>query len=159
MTPRSSPAVIDGRPPNPPGAVVASRELFVDTSAWFPLMLRRHADHAPLTKALRKRITSGDRVVTTNLVLAETYTLLLYRGHRDAALTFLRSARVAPNVVVTSTAELERRALTEWLEPFDDQRFSFTDAVSFAVMRERGITRALTLDTHFAIAGFSSASS
>jgi predicted nucleic acid-binding protein len=133
---------------------VASRELIVDTSAWFPLLLRRHPDHARLTAALRKRISSGDRVVTTNLVLAETYTLLLYRGHRDAALTFLRSARIAPNIVVASTPELEHRALVDWLEPFDDQRFSFADAVSFAVMQERGITRALALDAHFSIAGF-----
>jgi predicted nucleic acid-binding protein len=133
---------------------VESRELFVDTSAWLPLLLRRHADHAALTAALRKRIAAGDRIVTTNLVLAESYTLLVYRGHRDAALTFLASARTAPNLVVTSTAELEHAALNDWLERFDDQRFSFTDAVSFAVMRERGIARALTLDNHFAVAGF-----
>lgn len=45
-------------------------------------------------------------------------------------------------------------ALTKWLERFDDQDISFTDAISFAVMSERGIEEALTLDRHFAAAGF-----
>ena len=92
--------------------------------------------------------------MTTNLVLAETHALLLYRGHRAAALTFVRAAREAPNVIVSSTRELEERAVVDWLEQFDDQDFSFTDAVSFAVMQERGTGRALTLDRHFATAGF-----
>jgi len=35
-----------------------------------------------------------------------------------------------------------------------DQDFSFTDAVSFTVMTTRGIEEALTLDHHFAVAGF-----
>jgi predicted nucleic acid-binding protein len=76
------------------------------------------------------------------------------RGHRGAALTFLAAVREAPNLVVSSTAELEQSAIDDWLEPFDDQDFSFTDAVSFTVMRARRMTRALTLDRHFAVAGF-----
>jgi predicted nucleic acid-binding protein len=40
------------------------------------------------------------------------------------------------------------------LERYEDRDFSFTDAVSFAVMSERRIREALTLDTHFAAAGF-----
>jgi predicted nucleic acid-binding protein len=133
---------------------VASREIFVDTSAWFPLLLRRHPEHAQIAGALRRRISSGDRIVTTNLVLAESYALLLYRGHRTAALSFLDAVQQPPNVIVSSTPEIERQAIADWLEPFDDQNFSFADSVSFAVMRERDITRALTLDAHFATAGF-----
>lgn len=135
-------------------SAVAGRELFVDTSAWFPLLLRNHEQHDVLAAALRSAIAGGERVVTTNLVLAETYTLLLYRGHRSAGLTFLRTIRERPNVIVSSTQELEERAVVDWLERFDDQKFSFADAVSFAVMQERGISRALTLDKHFATAGF-----
>jgi predicted nucleic acid-binding protein len=44
--------------------------------------------------------------------------------------------------------------LGEWLERFDDQDFSLTDAVSFAVMSSRGIAEAITLDRHFVVAGF-----
>ena len=137
-----------------PGSGVASPELFVDTSAWFPLLLRRHAEHDALTAVFRRRVAKGERVVTTNLVLAETHALLLCRGHRAAALTFVQTVRESPNIVVASTPELEERAIAEWLERYDDQDFSFADAVSFAVMRERRIERALTLDGHFATAGF-----
>ncbi|MEP6600630.1 MAG: hypothetical protein ABJB49_02320 [Nitrospirota bacterium] len=50
--------------------------------------------------------------------------------------------------------EDEQCAVTDWLERFDDQLFSLTDAVSFAVMSDRGIREALALDNHFAVAGF-----
>ena len=80
--------------------------------------------------------------------------MLLSRGHRLAAITFLEAVRKVPNVVVTSTEELEQQALKDWLMPFEDQDFSFADAVSFAVMQERGIRRAVTFDAHFATAGF-----
>lgn len=131
-----------------------SRELFVDTSAWYPLLLKAHPDHARVATALRGTLNAGERAVTTNLVLAETYALLLSRGHRAAAIAFLAAVRTAPNLVVTSTEELEHRALKDWLMPFDDQNFSLADAVSFAVMQERGIRRAVTFDAHFATAGF-----
>jgi predicted nucleic acid-binding protein len=58
-------------------------------------------------------------------------------------------------VVETSTPEIETRAIEEWLARFNDQDFSLTDAVSFAVMSERGIRDALALDHHFTVAGFS----
>lgn len=135
--------VVDGR------SVPA--ELFVDTSAWYALA--RH--NAPAVQAaLQKRLRVRTRLVTTNLVMAETQVLLLRRSGRQAALAFLREVRQPPTVVVQSTAELEERAILRWLERFEDQPFSFTDAVSFATMTEYGIREALTLDSHFAIAGF-----
>lgn len=126
----------------------------MDTSAWYPLLLRAHPDHSRVAAILRRTLESGERAVTTNLVLAETYALLLSRGHRLAAITFLEAVRKVPNVVVASTEELEQRALKDWLMPFEDQDFSFADAVSFAVMQERGIRSAVTFDAHFATAGF-----
>jgi predicted nucleic acid-binding protein len=129
-------------------------ELFVDTSAWYPVAVRSHPDHASLASALREQVRRGARIVTTNLVVAETHALLLHRVGRERALAFARTVREPPNVVVSSSADLETRALTDWLERYGDQDFSLADAVSFAVMTERGIGRALALDRHFATAGF-----
>lgn len=129
-------------------------ELFVDTSAWYPIADLDHPDHGRLARALREQIDAGVRIVTTNLVLAESHALILRRIHRAAAPAFLAAVREPPNVVVFSTPELEAAAERDWLAAFEDQRFSLTDAVSFAVMTERGTDAALALDRHFRTAGF-----
>lgn len=133
---------------------IGRRELFVDTSAWIPLLQERHPDHVRLQAPVVAAVRAGARLVTSNLVLAETYTFLRYRRHREVALEFLRAARKSPNLVVTSTEDLEERAQAAWLERFSDQDFSFADAVSFAVMQDRDIACAVTLDKHFIVAGF-----
>ena len=129
-------------------------ELFVDTSAWFPAVVATHPDHRRIAAQLTERVRGRQRIVTTNLVVAETHALLLHRVHRSAALRFVATVRQKPNLVVASTPELEDHAVSRWLAKFDDQDFSMCDAVSFAVMSARGINEALTLDHHFATAGF-----
>jgi len=50
--------------------------------------------------------------------------------------------------VIRLTEEDERRAC-EIIFSYTDKDFSFTDAISFAVMERLGITVALSLDEHF----------
>lgn len=126
----------------------------MDTSAWYPVADRRHPDHARVAARLQEGVLAGARVVTTNMVVAETHALLLRRGGRAAGLRFVEEVAREPILVERSTAELEARAVRDWLHRYEDQDFSFADAVSFAVMSERGIETALTLDRHFAAAGF-----
>ena len=128
-------------------------ELFVDTSAWYALALPRDPAHARLARTLRECVSQGVRIVTTNLIVSETHALLLRRVGRGPAEAFARVVRASPNLVVSSTPQLEAAALDEWIGRFGDQDFSLTDAVSFAVMAERGIREALTQDRHFATAG------
>lgn len=129
-------------------------EIFVDTSAWYGLADPRQPDHRGLAATLEDRVRRGTLVVTTNLVVAETHALLLRRGGREAALRFLDEVGREPILVESSTPEMEARARLDWLIRFQDQDFTLTDAVSFVVMRERGIQEALALDRHFAAAGF-----
>jgi len=129
-------------------------ELFVDTSGWYPLAVRALDEHRAVADALRRRVRAGARVVTSNLVMAETHALLLRRVGYQAAMAFVQGVVDPPNLVVRSSAALEAAAVSEWLDRFDDQPFSLTDAVSFAIMAERRITEALALDHHFRIAGY-----
>jgi hypothetical protein len=128
-------------------------EVFVDTSAWYAIAVRER-DSARVEAALRQRLKARARLVTTNLIVAETHVLLLRRAGYSAAMAFVHEVQRPPIVIVESNAELEARAVRNWLERYDDQDFSFTDAVSFAVMSEHRIRDALTLDAHFASAGF-----
>ena len=128
--------------------------LFVDTSAWYPVADAGHPDHGSVAGELKTRILQGARIVTTNLVVAETHVLLLRRAGRRPAMAFLEAVHQAPNQVEYATPDRVKTAITRWLDPFADQPFSLADAVSFAVMHELEIRDALTLDRHFAAAGF-----
>ena len=130
------------------------KELFVDTSAWYPLADRAHRDHDLLAGTLRERVRQGARIVTTNVVVAETHALLLRRAGHWAALAFLKAVRQAPNQIEYITPERETDAISRWIERFSDQPFSLADAGSFVVMSELRIREALTLDHHFTVAGF-----
>lgn len=129
-------------------------EVFVDTSAWYPIVVANHPDHAEVANTLRDLLKAGDRLVTTNLVVAEAHALLLHRASRDVALEFAKTVGEPPTVIVHSDHALERGAISDWLARYADQDFSLADGVSFAVMRNRRISQALTLDVHFASAGF-----
>ncbi len=130
------------------------KSLFVDTSAWYPLADERTPGHGALADGLRGRVRQGARIVTTNLVVAETHALILRRAGLRAASVFLSTVREAPTRVEYITREREEAAIDNWIERFRDQPFSLADATSFVVMTELGIREALTLDHHFLVAGF-----
>ncbi|MDI3281534.1 MAG: PIN domain-containing protein [Bacillota bacterium] len=128
-------------------------ELFVDTSAWVALADSDDQHHRAARETYLQLLARG-RLLTTNLVLAESYTLL--RRHLDAerALKFLASVRSSPRIeVLYSTRELEAAA-EALLRRYSDHLFSYTDAVSFGCMQARGIREAFTFDRHFSVAGF-----
>lgn len=136
----------------------ALNAVFVDTSAWYPLVDAGHVDHASLSAVLRARVMKGARIVTTNLVVAETHALLMRRAGIGVARSFSTTVRLPPNLIEYATPERESEAISGWLEMYSDQDFSLTDAVSFVVMKELGIEEAIALDSHFETAGFRLAS-
>ena len=127
-------------------------KLLADTSALLALVLRSDRNHDLAVRFLRRN--QGTRFVVTDLILSEVVTRLRARadGRAAAALgrDLLRSRRYE---LVFVDADLADGALDR-LEQFADKRLSFTDCVSFAVMRQRQLTDALTADRHFEQAGF-----
>jgi hypothetical protein len=125
--------------------------LFVDTSAWFAYANRKDRDHASVSAA----VTGFDgRLVTSNFVFDETLSLCLYRlGH--AAAERVGAVLLDPDSVdlIRITPEDEQMAWTLFRNR-SDQRYSFTDCSSFALMRRLGIDAALALDEDFRAEGF-----
>jgi predicted nucleic acid-binding protein len=95
----------------------------------------------------------GERLVTSDHVLVETWFLIRHRLGRSAAERFwegLRGGAAAIEPVVA--ADLEVAFLIG--ADFADQDFSIVDRTSFAVMQRIGVLRAAALDEHFAIFRF-----
>jgi predicted nucleic acid-binding protein len=99
-------------------------------------------------------IGRNQRLITSNHVVGESYTLLRMRLGQVVAQEFLwrlRTSAVARRVFVLEAWEDEAEAL---LSQFADQDFSFVDATSFVVMRKLGLREAFAYDHDFQVAGF-----
>jgi predicted nucleic acid-binding protein len=128
---------------------------FLDTSGWFAALSPKEAKHRAAHAAYRAWIEGGDDLVTTNLVVAEMQILLMRFRGADEGLRFMDSLYKDPShEVVFVDRALERTAVDHWLRRYRDHPLSLADAVSFEVMRSRGIRQALALDEHFELAGF-----
>ncbi|MCA1847216.1 MAG: VapC toxin family PIN domain ribonuclease, partial [Actinobacteria bacterium] len=96
----------------------------------------------------------GPRMVTTEWVLGETWTLTLRRGNHDGAFSCIEAIRRLPGVEIETVTPADLSAAWAWLKRHDERRYSFVDAVSFRVMQRRRLTEALAFDGDFAAAGF-----
>lgn len=128
--------------------------VFVDTSAWGALADAGDQSHPAARAAYTRLRADSRRLVTTNHVVAESYTLILRRGGHQAAQAFLQrigSSGLTDRVFVVEQWEREAEAL---LRKFEDQPFSYVDATSFVAMRRLGLREAFAFDQHFSTAGF-----
>jgi uncharacterized protein len=126
--------------------------IFVDTSFWAALTAVKDDRHGEAVRLFEQ--VAEQRLVTSNHVRGETWTLLRRRrGHRSAV-RFLDFLAATPRVRVERVArELEDECL-RWLRGHDEREYSFVDATSFALMRRKGIREALAFDGDFSAAGF-----
>lgn len=128
--------------------------IFVDTGA----IVARHVrgdSYATLAQKSWDQIRGGSTpLFTSSYVLMETLRLISWRaGFPFAALvgeTIFRSGQLQ---ILRPSLEDELTALS-LARKFADQRVSFTDCVSFVLMRSLGIRRAFTFDRHFDLLGF-----
>jgi uncharacterized protein len=125
----------------------------LDTSG---LLILFHADETGHheAKAHFESKSTGLKLIHS-YVLAEFVALAEARRlPRLSALGFAASLIEQPDVEVVWVGEDLHREAMRLLQTQTDKRYSLTDAVSFLLMRQRGITAALTTDRHFEQAGF-----
>jgi len=119
--------------------------VLIDTSAVYALLDRDDRNHAGAKARLKKLKRSRAEPILTNFIVAETHALLLAHLGAATARSWLLS-NVWPIERVTDADEAKAR---EIIRQYTDKTFSYTDAVSFAVMDRTGIERALAFDRHF----------
>jgi len=129
-------------------------KVFIDTSAFIALNDKSDQYFQKASKYLLSEINNLSLTFyTSNLVIAETYTRLLYKTHFRAAQQFLETIAIIDIDVLYSDNELEQSA-KYFLTKYANLKISYTDAVSFAIMTKKNIPSAFSFDKHFEIAGF-----
>ena len=125
--------------------------VFVDTSYVIALINPRDQYHEQAMGLAKLYI--GQPVLTTDAVLLEVGNMLA-RNHRTETVrainTFLLSSEVE---VIHLHKALLQRALSLY-EQHQDKAWGLVDCISFVVMRDESIYKALSFDQHFIQAGF-----
>ena len=129
------------------------KKLFVDTGAWFALADKSDQYHDQAVK-IYGELLRDYRLLTTNLVISETYTLIRRALGHQAAIRFVENIEASPRVIKIYSDIIHEEQAIEILRQYQDQDFSYTDAVSFVVMKQYGAVKAFAFDRHFITAGF-----
>ncbi len=130
------------------------RAVFVDTGAWVALRYRRDGMHARSRSLLRKLRREKVNLVTSDLVVVETVTLLKARGAVDHAIALGEALQGGVlGRVVEHTPERSRRAWALFVR-HRALRSGFVDCASFGIMDELGLDTVFGFDDDFVRAGF-----
>jgi predicted nucleic acid-binding protein len=121
----------------------------VDSSALLSLEDPDERQHEACLEVLNQLIESRARLLTTNFVFDETYTLILTRLGRDRAVRWGNSFKQGRLIHILRVSEDQEARAWDIILKFEDKDFSYTDATSFAVTESLGIDIAFSLDRHF----------
>ncbi len=125
--------------------------IFADTGYFLGLIHGRDGLHG---RAMAWEASLQEPLLTTNAVLAELLNAMSGPGNRSKAALAVEAILGSEDCLVTPMGdELFRQALNRYTDR-PDQAWGLTDCVSFVVMEEHGVTRALAHDHHFEQAGF-----
>ncbi len=133
------------------------RHIFVDTSAWYALADPQDVNHEAAILS-RNAMTRPCLLITTNYILDELYTLLLFSlGYRQTV-TFKRKLELLVQTgileILWISQDVSERAWSVFEQFNTDKEWSFTDCTSYVVMKQEHIDEAFTFDHHFAQMGF-----
>ena len=128
--------------------------IYIDTGAFLARYLSHDRHH-------RAAITFWDQIrkqrescFTSNFVLDETFTLLGRRAGNEFAAQRASNTYASKLLTILRSERGEEIKAIELFQKYADQNVSFTDCISFVLMRREKIKRVFSFDKHFQWAGF-----
>jgi predicted nucleic acid-binding protein len=127
--------------------------IFVDTGPFLARYLEHDQHHDAALRAWAEIEHNSQRCITSSFVVSETLTLLTRRASQSFAAEKGRRLYGSSAFEILRPQREDEIAALEVFTKFADQRVSFTDCLSFALMKRHRLRRAFTFDRHFAAAG------
>lgn len=135
-------------------ALKVNDAVFLDTAYFIALIDKKDEFHSQATKIWEGLIEQNKKLITSNFILDETFTLIRVKCGLKAVTEFRN--RLAAGLNRMKIIRVLLRDETKAWDWFFEERssLSFTDCVSFAVMHRLELKRVATFDRHFSKAGF-----
>ena len=132
------------------------RAIFVDTSAHYALVDKNDPAHKSAREFLEYQSEGEIALVTSNFIISETYTLIMGRLGCRVAISYIEAIKKDEQEGLYS---VERVSLEDEKNAWDiliihEQKYSYVDATSFALMKRLGLSAAFAFDKHFKVYGF-----
>jgi uncharacterized protein len=128
--------------------------IFIDTGAFIARFLTGDERHSVGSKLWKQMQESKDICITSNFVLDETLTYLARRSSYTFSAHVARHLFLSDTLVIVRPTPEDELEAVGFFEKYADQEVSFTDCISFALMRKRRIQNVFSFDRHFTLAGF-----
>src|SRR3989338_423647 len=130
-------------------------EIIIDTSGFKALIDNKDEFHKEAVKIWKKLEREEIIIVTSNYVLDETFTLFRAKCGIEIVLEFRDYiVKSTPILKIQRVTSRDEASAWNWFVK-DWGKLSFTDCVSFGLMRRLNIKRVVSFDDHFKQAGFS----
>ena len=129
-----------------------SFRFFLDTS-YVVALINPHDKYHKKAKELSKQLSTAREILITEAAIVEVGDTLS-RSTRSYVISFVKRCYATSNIkVIPIDKELIFRAV-KFYDSHKDKEWGLTDCISFIVMQDYGINKALTTDKHFEQAGF-----
>jgi len=129
--------------------------LFLDTSFIIALEDADDQNHQHAVAYWKGFKKNPRKLITTSYIFDETVTFLKKRISPEKAAEVGKLMLSSPTVELIHISEEHFDNGWKLFLKYHDKGFSFTDCISFLVMEEKGIKKALTFDEHFKQVGIS----
>lgn len=133
------------------------RRIFVDTSAWDAIADAGDPNH-DVALLFQEEIAGQCLLVVTDYILDELYTLLLLNVGYQRAVDFKHKLDVLVEEKILDVLWVSEEVAGEAWDVYEkfnvDKQWSFTDCVSYVVMKQQGIDEVFAFDDDFKQMGF-----
>lgn len=129
-----------------------ARKVFIDTSAWISYSLSRQPKHSTIKNLVKQFIKDGVSICTSNDVVDETTTRLIYDTDIKITQKFIDLIKIGTNsnhlVQFWIDEEVQNQAF-ELIQKFKEHKLSLTDATTIALVKKFSIESVISLDSDF----------
>ncbi len=127
---------------------------FIDTGAFLARHLSHDQYHQSAVAVWEELGSRKENCFTSNFVIDEMLTLLARRAGYDFAVQRAKNIYASQTLHILRPDKKDELNAVKHFSTYADQNISFTDCISFVLMKREKINRVFSFDRHFAMAGF-----
>lgn len=128
--------------------------IFIDTGAFVARYIQSDQYHKKAQQLWVKLSRSSKKIFTSSHVVDETLTLLARKAGYSFASQRGQNILLSETLTILRPTHEDEISALDIFEKYADQKVSFTDCISFILMKKNKIKLSFSFDRHFKLAGF-----